>query len=103
MWVSDCGEVRAAFEPGRNSLIVTVPGCPRVVVTTRPHRGHAVWCGRSWKQGDDIDTVTVVQDGDELIVAHAWVRPFAAGGEADPRARSSEWRVARIIEEDEKS
>jgi len=97
MWVSDCGEVR--IEAERGNLIASVPGCPRVVTTTRPHRGHAVWCGRSWKRGDDIDTVTIVEDGDELVVAHAWVRPFATGSEGDPRAGSSEWRLAKVIEE----
>lgn len=101
MWVSDCGDVRVAPQPNSSNLIVTVPGCSsRVVVTTRPHRGHAVWCGRSWKQGDDIDTVTVVDaGGGEMLVAHTFVRPFAGGGEADPRAGSAEWRLAKIIEE----
>ena len=79
-------------------MIASVPGRPHVAATTRPCRGCQAWCGRSW-QGDDIDSVTVIEDGDELVVAHTWSRPWATGGEDDPRAGWSEWRLAKVIEE----
>lgn len=94
-WIAGRGEVAVAVTG--SSRTVTVPDREgRPLVLQLFQRGDG-WIG-SRQNGDDVDKVVVIRDGDELIVAHTWMRPWAAGGEADPRGGTSGWRCAREIE-----
>lgn len=57
------------------------------------------WVGSLW-EGEDLHVVAGVLDRGDLVLAHAWSRPFAAGGESDPRRLDSEYRCAPVLEEE---
>lgn len=92
-WISEDGRVEIA-ELGSGNVDIKLDGRPMLGYLRPQSSG---WVG-AWGHKDNRDAVVITKIDGRLLVAHAWMRPWAEGTDAEPRTGSEEWWCDRVLE-----